>query len=113
MVAEIGPGLLLLVGICPEDSHRDIEWVCKKIINLRIFNDKDGVMNLALKAIGGEVLAVSQFTLFASSKKGNRPSYSRAAPPDMAKPLLTPWLPNFRNRWVKQFLRGYLARICW
>lgn len=83
----IGQGLLVLLGIEEADTAVDIEWLCQKIVNLRIFNDEDGVMNRSVLDIGGEILLVSQFTLFASTKKGNRPSYIRAARPDIAIPL--------------------------
>lgn len=83
----IGAGLLLLVGIEAPDSRADSEWLVKKISQLRIFNDDDGVMNRSLLDCGGEVLAVSQFTLFATTKKGNRPGYSRAARPEQSSPM--------------------------
>jgi D-tyrosyl-tRNA(Tyr) deacylase len=83
----IGQGLLVLLGIEEADTAADIEWLCQKIVNLRIFNDEDGVMNRSVLDINGEILLVSQFTLFASTKKGNRPSYIRAARPDIAIPL--------------------------
>ncbi|MDC7701889.1 D-aminoacyl-tRNA deacylase [Vogesella indigofera] len=83
----IGAGLLLLVGIEAPDSRTDSEWLVKKISQLRIFNDDDGVMNRSLLDCGGEVLAVSQFTLFATTKKGNRPGYSRAARPEQSSPM--------------------------
>ncbi|MUU77844.1 D-aminoacyl-tRNA deacylase [Winogradskyella endarachnes] len=86
-VAEIGKGLLILVGIVNEDTQEDINWLCNKIINLRIFPDENGVMNTSLKASKGDVILVSQFTLHASTKKGNRPSYIKAAKPDVAIPL--------------------------
>ncbi|WP_178990072.1 D-aminoacyl-tRNA deacylase [Winogradskyella schleiferi] len=86
-VAEIGNGLLVLLGIVNEDSQEDIDWLCNKIINLRIFSDEEGVMNKSLKTIGGDVILVSQFTLHASTKKGNRPSYIKAAKPEVAIPL--------------------------
>ncbi len=80
-------GLLILLGIEDVDSTEDIEWLSSKIINLRIFNDENGVMNISLKDINGDILLVSQFTLHASTKKGNRPSYIRASKPDIAIPL--------------------------
>ena len=86
-VAEIAKGLLVLVGIVPEDTYEDIEWLCQKIIKLRIFGDEKGLMNLSLQDIDGEVIVVSQFTLHALTKKGNRPSYIKAARPDIAIPL--------------------------
>jgi D-tyrosyl-tRNA(Tyr) deacylase len=85
--STIGNGLMILLGIEDDDSQSDIDWLCTKISNLRIFPDKEGVMNLSLKDIGGEIMVVSQFTLHASTKKGNRPSYIRASKPDIAIPL--------------------------
>jgi D-tyrosyl-tRNA(Tyr) deacylase len=87
IVSSIGNGLLVLLGIEEADLPEDIEWLSAKIINLRIFNDEDGVMNLSVKEIGGEIILVSQFTLHASTKKGNRPSYIKAAKPEVAVPL--------------------------
>ncbi len=84
VVSEIKTGLLVLVGIVAEDTQEDIDWLSKKIINLRIFGDQDGVMNTALTEIDGELIVVSQFTLQAATKKGNRPSYIKAAKPDVA-----------------------------
>ena len=83
----IKEGLLVLLGIEDADTPEDIEWLSNKIVNLRIFNDDQGVMNISVKDIHGEILLVSQFTLHASSKKGNRPSYVRASKPDIAIPL--------------------------
>ena len=85
--AAIGTGLLVLVGIEDADDHSDIEWLSSKIVNLRIFNDAEGVMNLSVRNVGGGVIIVSQFTLHASTKKGNRPSYLKASKPDVAIPL--------------------------
>jgi D-tyrosyl-tRNA(Tyr) deacylase len=85
--AQINKGLLLLLGIEDADTNEDIEWLVNKIINLRIFNDEDGVMNVNIKDDGGDIILVSQFTLHASTKKGNRPSYIKAAKPDVAIPI--------------------------
>jgi D-aminoacyl-tRNA deacylase len=85
--ARIGRGLLLLLGIEGEDTAEDSEWLCKKIAALRIFPDEAGLMNLSVQDMDGEALVVSQFTLFASTKKGNRPSFIRAARPEQAIPL--------------------------
>ena len=85
--AATGDGLLVLLGIEDADSPDDIVWLSGKIVNLRIFNDADGVMNIALKENGGDILLISQFTLHASTKKGNRPSYIRASKPGIAIPL--------------------------
>ncbi len=84
---RIGTGLLVFVGIEDADTHEDASWLSSKITQLRIFNDVDGVMNLSVRDIGGELLLVSQFTLHAATKKGNRPSYIRASKPDIAVPL--------------------------
>jgi D-tyrosyl-tRNA(Tyr) deacylase len=85
--SSIGTGLLVLAGIEDADTNEDIQWLSQKIINLRIFPDAEGVMNLSVKEIGGEILVISQFTLHAATKKGNRPSYIKAAKPDVAIPL--------------------------
>lgn len=85
--AAIARGLLILVGIEETDHGEAVDWLTRKIINLRIFNDEAGVMNLSVKEAGGELMVVSQFTLFASTKKGNRPSYIRAAKPEQAIPI--------------------------
>ena len=87
VVAEINNGLLVLLGIVEDDNEDDIDWLSQKIINLRIFTDDRGVMNVSLKDCGGDMIVVSQFTLHASTKKGNRPSYIKAAKPETAVPL--------------------------
>lgn len=84
IVGEIKAGLLILVGIDEEDQEEDINWLCQKITNLRIFADDEGVMNRSIKDIDGEILVISQFTLHAKTKKGNRPSYIKAARPEIA-----------------------------
>ena len=86
-VGEIGSGFMVLLGIENEDGDEDINWLSRKIVNLRIFNDEAGVMNKSILDMSGEVLLVSQFTLHGSTKKGNRPSYIKAAKPDIAIPL--------------------------
>jgi D-tyrosyl-tRNA(Tyr) deacylase len=85
--ASIQKGLLVLAGIEDADTPEDVEWLSAKIVNLRIFDDAQGVMNLSVKETGGDILLVSQFTLHASTKKGNRPSYIRASKPEIAVPL--------------------------
>jgi D-aminoacyl-tRNA deacylase len=85
--SEIGNGLLILLGIESEDSSDDIEWLAAKAVQLRIFNDDNGIMNIPVVETGGDILIVSQFTLHARTKKGNRPSYIKAAPPETAIPL--------------------------
>ena len=87
IVAAIGAGLMVLVGVEESDSEVDVAWLSAKLTKLRIFSDEAGVMNRSIVDVGGEVLAVSQFTLFASVKKGNRPSWSRAARSDVSQPL--------------------------
>ena len=85
--SSIGKGMLILVGIEESDGQEDIDWLCKKIVNLRIFDDESGVMNKSILEDGGEILVISQFTLHASTKKGNRPSYIKAAKPEISVPL--------------------------
>ena len=85
--SRIGLGLVVLLGIEDDDTARDIEWLCGKIARLRVFNDDNGLMNRSLAEVGGGVLVISQFTLHASTKKGNRPSFTRAARPEIAVPL--------------------------
>jgi len=87
ITGQIGAGLLLLVGVEEADTTADIDWLVRKVSQLRIFNDEQGVMNRSVLDAGGEVLAVSQFTLFASCKKGNRPGYSRAARGEISQPM--------------------------
>ncbi len=87
VTGAIGQGLLVLVGIEDADTEEDIQWLSNKIVNLRIFNDAAGVMNLGIKDINGDILLVSQFTLHANTKKGNRPSYIKASKPDIAIPM--------------------------
>jgi len=86
-VASIGNGLLILLGIVEDDTQEDIKWLSNKIVNLRVFGDENDVMNRSLFDVNGEIIAVSQFTLHASTKKGNRPSYIKAAKPETAIPL--------------------------
>lgn len=86
-ISHIGPGLLLLVGVLADDSTADIAWLVRKLTTLRIFADEAGVMNRSVLDARGQVLAVSQFTLYGSTRKGARPSWSRAAPPEVARPL--------------------------
>ncbi len=104
--AEIGLGLLLLIGIEAEDTSEDIEWLCRKIVNMRIFNDEDGVMNNSLLDVNGDAIIVSQFTLHASTKKGNRPSYIKAAKPDVAIPLYEEFIQVFKKHLGKEVGTG-------
>lgn len=87
IISSINTGLLVLVGVEDTDSQEDIDWLVKKIVQLRIFNDESGIMNRSVKDVEGDLLVVSQFTLHASTKKGNRPSYIRAAKPDISIPM--------------------------
>ena len=105
-VADIQQGLLVLVGIIAEDSQEDIEYLAKKIVNLRIFNDENEVMNLSLKDINGDLILVSQFTLHAATKKGNRPSYIMAAKPEIAIPLYENFIISLENELVKKIQTG-------
>ena len=85
--SSIGAGLLVLLGVCEEDTEDDVDWLGKKVVNLRVFDDENGVMNRSIMDIDGEILVVSQFTLFASYKKGNRPSWFKAARHEISVPL--------------------------
>lgn len=96
-VASIGQGLLVLLGIVDDDTFEDIKWLSNKIVHLRIFGDDEDVMNLSLKDIDGEAIVVSQFTLHANTKKGNRPSYIRAARPETAIPLYKSFIAQMEN----------------
>ena len=95
--SSIGSGLLILLGIEEADTNEDIEWLSSKIVNLRIFNDENGTMNLSVKDSGGDIILVSQFTLHASTKKGNRPSYIKAAKPEIAIPLYEKMIRQLEN----------------
>ena len=104
--SKIKSGLLVLLGIEENDIQNDIDWLVKKIIQLRIFSDADGKMNLSIKDINGDILVISQFTLFASTKKGNRPGYTRAAKPDIAIPLYEQFLSELKNQFGKDIYSG-------
>ena len=103
---EIAEGLLIFLGIVPEDTSEDLEWLSKKILNLRIFDDNRGVMNLSLKEQNGVALVISQFTLHAQTKKGNRPSYIKAARPDIAIPLYQQFIMQLENDLGKEIQTG-------
>jgi len=109
--SEISSGLLILVGIEGVDGEDDIEWLSKKITQLRIFDDKNGVMNLSVKDVNGEILAVSQFTLHASTKKGNRPSYIKASKPDIAIPLYKQFVKQLETDLGKEVKTGEFGAI--
>jgi len=105
-VASIGSGLLILLGIVEDDTHEDIKWLSNKIVNLRVFGDKNMVMNLSLTDVHGHVIVVSQFTLHASTKKGNRPSYIRAAKPETAIPLYETFIKQLESDLGKRVQTG-------
>jgi len=102
--SEIDQGLLVFVGIGEQDNNNDVEWLCNKIIQLRIFNDNDGIMNLSIAETGGSIMSVSQFTLHAKTKKGNRPSYINAANQEIAIPLY-----NYFNETLTKLLGKNIA----
>jgi D-tyrosyl-tRNA(Tyr) deacylase len=110
-ISEIGTGLLVLIGFEESDDDNDNEWLCNKIVQLRIFNDNDGVMNLSVTDTGGDVLAVSQFTLHAKTKKGNRPSYIRAASPEIAIPLYKKFVARLSQLMGKEIRTGEFAAM--
>lgn len=105
-VAEIKVGLLILVGIEDADTKEDIDWLAAKIVKLRIFSDADGLMNLSVQDINGDVIVVSQFTLHAATKKGNRPSYIKAAKPDVAIPLYESFVKQMEKEMGKKVQTG-------
>ena len=104
--AEIGKGLMVLAAFIDEDTEDDLLWTARKIAAMRIFDDEDGVMNLSVKDVDGEVMTVSQFTLYASTVKGNRPSYIKAAKPDVAVPLYERFLEILEEQLEKPVARG-------
>ena len=106
IVAEIQKGLLVLVGIEDADMQEDILWLTSKIANLRIFEDENGMMNLSVKDINGDIIVVSQFTLQASTKKGNRPSYIKAAKPEIAIPLYEKFIAQLEQEIGKKLQTG-------
>ncbi|MBW2962659.1 D-aminoacyl-tRNA deacylase [Mesonia aestuariivivens] len=99
--SSIKKGFLILIGIEAEDTPEDIDWLCRKIVNMRIFGDEDDKMNLSLQDINGEALIISQFTLHASVKKGNRPSFIKAAKPNIAIPLYEAFIKEFEKQLQK------------
>ena len=106
IVAQINSGLLVLVGIEDADNQEDMRWLVPKIVNLRIFNDANQVMNLSVKEIDGEIIVVSQFTLHAAIKKGNRPSYIKASKPEIAIPLYEKFVQQMENEIGKKVQTG-------
>ncbi len=111
IVSEIKQGLLVLLGIEIEDSHKDIEWLAAKIAQLRIFSDENNVMNLSLMDIHGEILIVSQFTLHASTKKGNRPSFLKAARPETSIPLYEKFIYQMEKELGKKVQSGVFGAM--
>ena len=107
--SQINNGLLVLLGIEDADTNEDIEWLSNKIINLRIFNDENGVMNVSVKDNNGDILVVSQFTLHASTKKGNRPSYIKASKPEFAIPVYEKLAKQLTNDLGKEIYTGVFA----
>ena len=106
IIGSIQGGFMLLVGIENEDNREDIEWLSNKITNMRIFNDSEGVMNLSIKEVNGDILLISQFTLHASTKKGNRPSYISAARPEVAIPIYESFIQQLQHDLGKQIQTG-------
>lgn len=104
--AEIKQGLLVFLGITHQDNQEDIEWLSTKLIGLRIFNDKNHAMNLSVAAIDGNILVISQFTLFSSTKKGNRPSFLEAARPEQAIPLYEEFISTLSRKHTKPIYTG-------
>jgi D-tyrosyl-tRNA(Tyr) deacylase len=110
-VSSINEGLLILLGIETEDNSEDINWLCKKISDLRIFNDDNKIMNLSVKDISGEILVVSQFTLHALTKKGNRPSYIKAAQPELAIPIYQAFIKKLGQEINKEIKTGVFGAM--
>lgn len=105
--SAIGKGLMILVGICDEDSDEDIEYLCQKVVKLRIFPDSEGVMNVSVTDVAGSgILVVSQFTLMASTRKGNRPSYIRASRPEFAVPMYEKFVARLGELFGKEIQTG-------
>lgn len=103
---QIGGGLLLLAGFCPDDTPEDLQWLAKKVVQMRIFGDEEGKMNRSLLDTGGDILLISQFTLYASTRKGNRPSYIGAAGPAVAIPLYEQFIQLLQNELGKTIQTG-------
>jgi D-aminoacyl-tRNA deacylase len=106
ITGAIKKGLLVLLGIEDADTIEDIAWLCNKLVNIRIFEDEEGIMNCSVKDIDGDILVVSQFTLMASTKKGNRPSYSKASKPDIAIPLYNKFITELSFIFEKRIETG-------
>jgi D-tyrosyl-tRNA(Tyr) deacylase len=104
--SEIGIGILVFIGIEEDDNDEDINWLCGKILKLRIFNDENGIMNLSVSDVNGEIMIISQFTLHASTRKGNRPSYVKAAKPEIAIPLYEQFITKLRQEYHREIKTG-------
>jgi D-aminoacyl-tRNA deacylase len=111
LFSEIGPGLLLLVGVAKGDTEAEAEWLAEKAAGLRVFNDAEGKMNLSIRETGGEILAVSQFTLLADTRKGKRPSFVEAAPPGEAELLFDYFCERLRATGVRSVKTGYFGAM--
>jgi len=111
ITGSIGNGLLVLAGFEHSDTEEDLEWMVGKIARLRIFNDAEGIMNLSVMDVNGQILVVSQFTLHAKTKKGNRPSYVQAAPPDIAIPLYEKFIMMLEHTTSKRIERGVFGAM--
>ena len=106
ITGAIGRGLLVLAGAAPDDTAEDRDWLARKIVQLRVFDDDAGVMNRSVAEVGGGILAVSQFTLYASTRKGNRPSWSGAAPPEVARPMFDAFVASLARELGRQVPTG-------
>jgi D-tyrosyl-tRNA(Tyr) deacylase len=109
LISSIGYGLLVLAGFEHADTTEDLDWMSAKIVSLRIFNDQQGVMNLSVKEANGEILLISQFTLHAATKKGNRPSYIRSAPPEISVPLYKQFIEKITTQLEKAVKTGFFG----
>jgi D-tyrosyl-tRNA(Tyr) deacylase len=104
--SEIGIGILVFIGIEEDDNDEDINWLCGKVLKLRIFNDENGIMNLSISDVNGEIMIISQFTLHASTRKGNRPSYVKAAKPEIAIPLYEQFITKLSQEYHREIKTG-------
>ena len=106
VIGEIDFGMVILLGIGPEDGEKQIQWLAEKSVNLRIYEDDEGKMNRSLLDVGGEILLISQFTLYGDCRKGRRPSFAKAAPPQLAEPLVEKFAQKLRELGVKKVATG-------